>query len=529
MVRWRQGLFHSPENDNRIVDSILSSYTVFKDGSNYRAEANFAGGTDYGPSDDLGTVVNQAKDAGGKYIFLKSAKNYTKTKIILDKDGCKLIGAGGWGDFHLTADTGVGIGFYPRNATLIVDNSSSGLDPVIQIGSASAGEVIKGVHVKNLAITGKESWTGDTDWKDGSGIKTRSARAGCIIEGVSVYRKDYGIVLGIKDGTPNYTYNNEGMIIKDILAAYCDHGLTLDSGTSLFDSHIQNVRGYYNYRGLINFQSGGQLSHVSFRDIVGQMCGYETDSAGIGLKVTGICTLENAFIDNNYSTSCAGKYGIYVYFATTGQESVMNIISPCIHGVKRGIYLLGDSGKYGTVNITNPYLGIPGTNVNAPLGGKWGITEKAVDNAGNASLEVHVKGGTCRVSTYNAGTGEQDDVADKYGEGWFYRVQSIRDVKGYNPPEKLTTPWNNDGNTVGLYGNSGHSLEANNDYCVAGVDIVLTAVTSTGTVTLYVKDKTGGNTLATITVGTSPTVLTLPIGHAIRFSSVANLTVMISS
>jgi len=56
----------------RVVQSIPASYTIWKDGTTYRAECNIAGGTDYGPLADVTTVIQAASDAlpnGGKIVL----------------------------------------------------------------------------------------------------------------------------------------------------------------------------------------------------------------------------------------------------------------------------------------------------------------------------------------------------------------------------------------------------------------------------------------------------------------------------
>jgi hypothetical protein len=57
---------------HRVVQSIPTAYTIWKDGTTYRAESNIDGGTDYGPNADASTVIQQAIDAlstGGTILF----------------------------------------------------------------------------------------------------------------------------------------------------------------------------------------------------------------------------------------------------------------------------------------------------------------------------------------------------------------------------------------------------------------------------------------------------------------------------
>jgi polygalacturonase len=69
----------------RILESIPASYTIWKDGSTYRAECNIAGGTDYSGT-DASTVIQAAIDAlsaGGKILIRKAT--YYATALILHK------------------------------------------------------------------------------------------------------------------------------------------------------------------------------------------------------------------------------------------------------------------------------------------------------------------------------------------------------------------------------------------------------------------------------------------------------------
>jgi len=80
MPVFSDGTFVKEAEWNRLISSIPSSYTVYKDGSNYRAECNVAGGTDYVGA-DKDTVVQQAIDAlgSGGTVFLKEIELGTAT------------------------------------------------------------------------------------------------------------------------------------------------------------------------------------------------------------------------------------------------------------------------------------------------------------------------------------------------------------------------------------------------------------------------------------------------------------------
>lgn len=69
MPVFSDGTFVKEAEWNRLISSIPSSYTVYKDGSNYRAECNVAGGTDYVGA-DKDTVVQQAIDASEIHVSL---------------------------------------------------------------------------------------------------------------------------------------------------------------------------------------------------------------------------------------------------------------------------------------------------------------------------------------------------------------------------------------------------------------------------------------------------------------------------
>jgi len=69
-MKWVAGQKHSVENDNRVIHSIPSSYTVYLNGDTYFAEANNPGGTDYDGS-SASIVIQAAVDAltAGDIVF----------------------------------------------------------------------------------------------------------------------------------------------------------------------------------------------------------------------------------------------------------------------------------------------------------------------------------------------------------------------------------------------------------------------------------------------------------------------------
>ena len=74
---------HKAEWD-RLLEAIPSSYSMWKDGTTYRAECNFAGGTDYS-SLDATTVLQNAGALGGK-ILLKAGTYVFNTPPVIPED-----------------------------------------------------------------------------------------------------------------------------------------------------------------------------------------------------------------------------------------------------------------------------------------------------------------------------------------------------------------------------------------------------------------------------------------------------------
>jgi hypothetical protein len=486
-------------------------------------------GTDF--SDVVNACVQELKDNGiGGVIFIKAGVYYANSTIVVNGDGIKIRGAGAYGDVHLTADQNY-LGITPRNSTVIVDNSTAGID-VIAIGDDNT--VIKGVQLREFAITGKlPPWSGNTDWKDYSGIRTYSARAGTIIERISVYRKKYGILLGTRTGNYNHTKNNEAMIIRDIQFAYCDFGLARASDDFLFvDSVVEDIMGYYCYEGLIT--SNRNTLNVVFDKIHGQMVGYKSDAQAVNVWVYGDVALNDVQIDNNNGNDYSGSVGIYLNPTNdTAAFTVVDIKNPVITGVDYGIYIpYTDPAAHMTVNIRNPYLGIYGNGpqIHAPLGGCWGIVQGAVLNQNDPStVKVYIEKGMCRVSTAQFSGGQytgQSDVANKYALGWFKGTTKIEDVYGFNPMGVNSTCWDNDNLLVGIECAAfAQPTHANSKYVVNGLNLIIKITGCNGTATLYDASNNAIGTYAYTTLGS--TVIYLPLGVKIAFSNVTRISTVV--
>ena len=81
---------------NRLIESIPASYTIWKDGTTYRAESLLSSCVDY-DSLDASTVIQDAIDAlsgGGGVVFIKEGTYPINTAINGNNAGIELVGAG---------------------------------------------------------------------------------------------------------------------------------------------------------------------------------------------------------------------------------------------------------------------------------------------------------------------------------------------------------------------------------------------------------------------------------------------------
>jgi len=138
---WPDGELINPSGGlrlKRLSSSIPSSYTVFKIGSIYYAEANFSTGTNYSGT-DTATVIQATVDAltnGGK-IFIKRGTYPSLPNLIVENDGLTIQGEGDKTILNFAS----GKGFLIRGSTvgnyLALSSDASMYDDDITLDSVS--------------------------------------------------------------------------------------------------------------------------------------------------------------------------------------------------------------------------------------------------------------------------------------------------------------------------------------------------------------------------------------------------------
>ena len=125
----------------RLIQSTPSSYTIWKDGTTYRAECNVAGGTDYGDP-DASTVI-QAAIATGRKLFFKSGTypaqfNINVPNVTIDGERGALIDASG----------------LSGSPAIIIDTSNVGLRGLRVMGSSDHDAVNILYNSSNILVEG---------------------------------------------------------------------------------------------------------------------------------------------------------------------------------------------------------------------------------------------------------------------------------------------------------------------------------------------------------------------------------------
>jgi len=93
MPVYPDGTFVKESEWNRLISSIPSTYTVYKDGANYRAECNVAGGTDYHET-VASTVIQQSIDACSPKDTINFKGSFSMTDEVDMAKALTLVGYG---------------------------------------------------------------------------------------------------------------------------------------------------------------------------------------------------------------------------------------------------------------------------------------------------------------------------------------------------------------------------------------------------------------------------------------------------
>jgi len=159
-MRWVGGTKHSPENDNRMSNLPLSSYTLHQLGSKYYAEANFDGGVDYESSTSPSTVINNAiAGLSSGVVFIKDG-DWTETGYvnIYMKNGVDLIGESREG-----TKLGSTTNFYIVRFNSVSNSSLKNLNILNGGGTNIMTAYIYGaspsnIEIDNVHFTGTATW-----------------------------------------------------------------------------------------------------------------------------------------------------------------------------------------------------------------------------------------------------------------------------------------------------------------------------------------------------------------------------------
>jgi hypothetical protein len=214
---------------NRLLEAIPSSYTLWLDGTTYRAESNVSGGTDYSNA-DFPTVFQQAVDAlptEGGTIHLKG--NIFEGYVELDRDGIILEGEGSWSDIP------AGI---PDNSPTVLHGSVIKVTTADKDGIKIVGQR-HGIQIRNLGVWFTQATTGHGITTDTTETYTLTH---FVIENIKVLNCDkshYAIQL------VNFLHGNVRAIMAwggPLIKLYANKA-NFHQGNSLFD----NLYGYIKY------------------------------------------------------------------------------------------------------------------------------------------------------------------------------------------------------------------------------------------------------------------------------------------
>jgi hypothetical protein len=481
-----------PLTDYALRRQILASYTVNKVGSDFKAEANVPGLSDYIDEDPdivIGAAANALPPRGGK-ILLKGEKFVFANPVSINRNAIHISGESLGGDIFYTNDADYH-GQSNKQATLIV---ADGFD-AFQIGMTT---FVQGISIDDLFISGKDIDEPLADGIYGLGAGINVSRADTLqFNNIQVQRKEYGLKL---DSPEAYAKDNviDAVRLHNILLCFNVYGIWQDHWVA--NLFARNILGYINQKGLIHAKPQYEwLIDGVWSNADSWNSGAGSDDAPIYINTKRDVTLRHIIV--------AGAKGATLCPTTLMRIILQKAAEPewCRGHVKLDDLTLFETDLeaikvdgYGQLDVGEIHAGSTGSQ--SFYGGPGTITKHIVRNDG-PEVDVRVDQGFVKSAESNKFL------------NWFKDVFKIANLKNFNPLGVITTPFHNTNNTVGL--NGGANVEASKDYTVKSVDIIVSSAGGSG-VSIAIKDP-AGNTIASGLATLSPTYL--PVGYKINFGA----------
>jgi len=244
-MRWEKGARHNPTNDNRIIDGIPVSYTIYKSGANYYGEACSPTLSDIAAATNPTTVIQNAIDgllSNGGLVFLKAGTYALTSPLSITKNNVMLVGEG---DFNAVgSEEAADYGTKLEVATAI--------DAIDITGTGAGKDSIQGCLIQDLWIKG----SGKSNGVKGIDLNyTDQVR----INRVSVAAYNYGV----------YGANVDATRIEDSWLCYNGYGAYFTN--PLYTKILNNEISDNDDDGIKIILSSGDFTHVlidgdSFKD-----------------------------------------------------------------------------------------------------------------------------------------------------------------------------------------------------------------------------------------------------------------------
>jgi hypothetical protein len=481
-----------PLTDYALRRQILASYTVNKVGSEFKAEANVAGLSDYthaNPDAVIRSAVDALPSRGG-LILLRGEKFPFAAPVTINRNSVHIKGENVAGDLFFTNDVDFH-GQSNKQATLIV---ADGFD-AFQIGTTN---FVQGVTIEDVFISGKDTdaTLADDVYSAGAGINVSRANT-LQFNNIQVQRKQYGLKL---DSPAEFAKDKVIDVVRlyNIILCFNVYGVWQDHWVA--NLFARNILGYINQKGLIHatpqyqwLVDGVWSNADSWNSVAG------SDDAPICISTMRDVTLRHVIVAGAKSGVLCPTALMRIILQKAGAPEW------CRGHVKIDDLTLFETAQegvkvdgYGQLDIGEIHAGSTGSQ--GFYGGPGTITYHIVRNDG-PEVDVRVERGFVKSSQ-----------SDKF-LNWFKDVFKIANLKGFNPLGNISNPFNNTNNTVGL--NGGEAVAASKDYTVKSVDVIISASGGTG-VSIIVKDP-AGNAICSGLTSLAPTIL--PVGYKINFGA----------